>query len=345
MRNLKLTDIRQFQIFETGTPEPGPGEVLVRADAVGICGSDIHNFQDGGIGTAKIPFPFTLGHETAGTVVALGDGVTCLKEGARVTIEPGISCGVCRLCQHGHPNLCPNIRFHGSPPVEGTLREYFAHPAKLCIPIPDSMSMGEGVFIEPLALGVHIANLMKLKPAMSVAILGCGPVGMSALMTARACGAGNIYVADLYEYRLDIARQHGADEAINASGGGAPEQIMELTGGEGVDIAVEATTDANAPNQAAQCVRIGGTVCVAGIVTEQYISLDTHIARRKGLVVKWLRRSKHSVEAAIELVESGRISLDGLISHHLPLAETQKGFELVESYTDGVFKVIIEPQK
>ena len=345
MRSLKLVEKRRFEIVTEDVPVPGPGEVLVRSDAVGICGSDVHNFQDGGIGTATIPFPFTLGHETAGTVVGLGEGVKHLKEGCRVTIEPGINCGVCHWCQHGHPNLCPNIKFHGSPPVEGTFREYFTHPEHLCIPLPDELSLDDGVILEPMAIGVHTAALVGLKPGMSVAVLGCGPVGLLALAVARVCGAGRVFAADMYPYRLDLAERYGADVTINASETDPAEEVLDRTGGLGVDVVIEATTDAAAPAKGLEMMKIGGTLAVIGIVTEKDVHFDTHIARRKGATIKWVRRSKFGVEAAIEMIASGRISLDGLATHHLPLAETRAGFELVENYADNVFKVIIQPQR
>ena len=185
MQVAKLADLRRFRLYNEDMPKPGPGEALVRTDAVGVCRSDIHYFEAGRIGDAAVKFPFTLGHETAGTVVALGDGVVSPAVGTRVAIEPGINCGVCEWCLRGDPNLCSDLRFHGSPPVEGTLRQYFAHPARLCIPLDSDLSIEDGVLLEPLAIGVHAVRLAKIEPGMTVAVLGCGPVGLSILAVAH----------------------------------------------------------------------------------------------------------------------------------------------------------------
>ena len=196
-----------------------------------------------------------------------------------------------------------------------------------------------------MAIGVHTVGLVGLKPGMSVAVLGCGPVGLLALAVARASGAGKIYAADLFDYRLELARNYGADIVLNAKETDVPAEVLRRTGGLGVDVVIEATTDANAPNEGLKMMKIGGTLAVIGIVTEMNVTFDTHIARRKGATIKWVRRSKFGVEAAMEFVESGRISLEGLATHHFALAETHGGFELVEKYDHNVFKVIVEPQR
>ncbi len=345
MRDLKLVKPGVFEIFDSEVPQPGPGEVLVRSEAVGVCGSDIHAYQDGGIGDSKIPFPFTLGHETTGTVMGLGEGASAPKVGTKVTIEPGLNCGVCEWCQKGHPNICPNIRFHGSPPVEGTYREYFTHPAHLCIPLPRGMSVEDGVMLEPLAIGVHAIRLMKMEPGASVGVLGCGPVGLLCLAVARACGAGKIYAADLHDYRLEIAKKYGADVTINAADDNPADAVNETTNGRGVDLVIEATTDPTAPDTGLHMMAIGGSLAVIGIVSEKAVSFDTHVARRKAATVKWVRRSKFGVHEAIEFAASGRIPVDGLVTHVFPLAETHSAFEMVEAYSHKVFKAVVEPTR
>jgi len=341
----KLVALRRLELFEEDMPRPGPGEVLLRVDAVGICRSDVHNFAAGHIGGVRVPFPFVLGHETAGIVVAHGDGVNEPPTGARVAVEPGINCGRCEWCLRGDPNLCADLRFHGSPPVEGTLRQYIVHPARLCIPLDAALGIDDGVMLEPLAIGVHAVRLAHLAPGMSVAVIGTGPVGLMMLAVAAASGATRIIAADLLPHRLALATRYGATETIEAGRQDAAAEVARLTDGRGVDVAFEATTSPAAPGQAAHVVAPGGTVVVAGITEAQEVAIDAHVARRKGLTFRWVRRSKLAVEPAMALAASGRVPLGGLVTHRFRLGSAQEAFELVEAYGDGVFKAVVEPNR
>lgn len=346
MRTAKLIAPRTFRVDTVAEPEPAAGEVLVRTDAVGICRSDIHYYQDGRIGDSAITYPFTLGHETAGTVVAHGPGVTAPAIGARVAIEPGIHCGVCEWCERGDPNLCAHMRFHGSPPVEGATRELFAHPAHLCIPLADGLSADDGVIIEPLAIGVHVNRLVKTRPGDLVAVFGCGPVGLLSLAVAHASGAERIIAIEPLAHRAALAKRFGAWETIVPDGStDVVVAIMELTRGRGVDVVIEATSDPAVPVQAAHVAAFGARIALAGITDDMDMTMPTHVARRKGLTVRFVRRSKLAVRAAMGLVTSGKVSIGGLVTHHFPLAEVQRGFELVESYGENVFKAVVLPQK
>jgi L-iditol 2-dehydrogenase len=344
MHTSKLVAPRTFEIHQTDTPSPQHGEVLVRSDAVGICRSDIHYFEAGRIGDSVVEFPFTLGHETAGTVVECGPGVETLSEGTRVAIEPAIHCGVCEWCERGDPNLCVNIRFHGSPPVEGTMRQYFAHPAHLCVPLPESMTMDDGVMLEPLAIGVHVNRLTKTSPGKTVVVLGCGPVGLMTLAVARQSGAGCIIAVDPIDHRLALAKRYGADHTISGESH-LVERVVALTSGYGADVVIEATSDPDAPGLAIDIASPGGVVAPIGITDETSIPLPSHTARRKGLTIRWIRRSKLALHAAMDLAVSGRIPLDGLVTHHFPLMDVQNGFECAEAYEDRVFKAVIQPNE
>jgi len=345
MRAARLTALGTFDVAEIDEPTLEWGEVLVRSDAVGICRSDLHYFQHGRIGASVVEFPFTLGHETAGTVVAHGPGVSSPAVGTRVAIEPGISCGACDWCLRGDPNLCPDIRFHGSPPVAGALRQHFAHPAELCIPLDDSLSLDDGVMLEPLAIGVHVNRLATPDPSGTVVVLGCGPVGLMALAVARVSGAHRIIAADLHGYRLELAERYGADVCIDASPGDVVSEVERATKGRGAGIVIEATSSPDVPGQAAEMAAPGGTVALIGITDDEGVILPSHEARRKGLTLRWIRRSRNAVHAAMSLATSGRVLLDGLVTHHFALGDIQRGFELVEAYRDDVFKAVVSPNE
>lgn len=259
----------------------------------------------------------------------------------RVAVEPGIPCGKCEYCKSGRYNICPDILFLGTPPVSGAYREYLAYPAELLFPIPGSMSFAEGALIETLSVGMYAVELSELKKTDSVAVLGCGPVGLTTLKSVVAAGVQNIFITDLIEERLNFARKYKNVVAINASQKNPVEVIKELTKNRGVDIVFEATGAADTFRQSIEIVRIGGKVIWIGIPKEDYISIEGHIARRKEVVIKLVRRFKNQYKKAIQAVKSGKIVVKDMITHNFKLDDINKSFELVEKYADGVMKAII----
>lgn len=198
-------------IKEIPVPEPGKGQVLVKLEYVGICGSDIHYFHTGACGSYKVDLSedFMLGHECAGTVVEVGEGVKELKAGDRVALEPGITCGTCEACKSGHYNLCPDVVFLATPPVQGCNEEYIAFPENMCFKLPDNVSTLEGCLIEPLSVGFHAANQGGVEVGDTVVILGSGCIGLVTLLSCKAHGAGKVIVADLVDARLEKAKELG----------------------------------------------------------------------------------------------------------------------------------------
>ena len=243
--------------------------------------------------------------------------------------------------------MCIRDSFHGSPPVEGTTCGFFTHPAHLCIPLADGLSIDDGIMLEPLAIGVHTNRLLKTRPGDIVAVFGCGPVGLMNLAVAYASGVERIVAIDPLEHRLSLARRYGAWEAIMPRGDSTDvvAEVMRLTGGRGVDVAIEATSDPAVPAQAVNIAALGARVGLIGITDETDVMLPSHVARRKGITVRFVRRSKLAVYAAMGLVTSGKITLDGLVTHRFPLVDVQRGFELVESYSDNVFKAVVLPNE
>ena len=230
-----MTDIEKLEVGEAPMPKIGADDVLIKVRSVGICGSDLHYYREGAIGDFKVEFPFILGHEAAGIVEEVGENVTSLKKGDRVCMEPGVPCMKCEECLSGHYNLCRDVRFWATPPYDGVLSEYVAHPAAFTFKIPDNMSFTEGALVEPLAIGLHACNMGGVKLGQTVAILGAGCIGLVTLLAAKAYGATQIIVGDVLEKRLNKARELGA-VAINTAEEDFAAKVMELTGGRGADV-------------------------------------------------------------------------------------------------------------
>lgn len=346
MKAIRLYGPGDFRLDDVPVPEPGPGQVLLQVLAVGVCGSGVHYFLDGGIGEDKVTEPFVIGHEFSARVAALGPGVSGPPVGTRVAVEPAISCGTCESCQEGHPNLCEKILFCSTPPTEGALREFITHPSDLVFPLPDSINDEEGAVLEPLGIALHAVRLAKLRPGDTIAILGSGPIGLLTLQVALVSGARAAYVTDLVSERLAMARQFGATATFraNASGyaGDPVAWIMEQTGGRGVDVAFETAWADETPAQAAEVTRRGGKVIMAGIPRENVALFPAHHCRRKGLTIKYVRRMKHTYPRAIAMVQDGLLDVQSLVTHRFPLARAAEAYQLVASYKDGVVKAIIE---
>jgi L-iditol 2-dehydrogenase len=331
-------DIRAEELPEP--PAPGPGEVRLAITAVGICGSDLHYYREGGLGGLVPEEPLVLGHEFAARIEDVGPGVT-LPVGTRVAVEPGRSCGRCEMCVEGRPNLCPSILFCGSPPVDGALRERMIYPESLLFPLPDGVSDAEGAALEPLGIGLHALSLARLAPGGTAAVLGGGPIGLMLAMLCRVAGAAEVIVTEPVPHRREAALRVGATAGLDPSAEPAGAAIRRLTRGRGVDVAFEAAGAADTPTAAAEAVRPGGHLVLVGIPADDRLVLSHAVARRKGLTVRFARRMKHTYPRAIALVTSGAVDLRPLLSHHFSLTETARAFQIADTYADGALKVTI----
>ncbi|OPX21739.1 MAG: hypothetical protein B1H02_07195 [Candidatus Latescibacteria bacterium 4484_107] len=340
MKAVKLYKAGDVRIEEMPRPEPKSGEVLVRLKAVGVCGSDIHYFKDGRIGDTPIQSPLVLGHEPAGVIEGVGEGVTQFGIGDRVAVDPALSCGVCEWCIQGNPNLCPNVRFFGSPPVDGAFREFLTHPAHAVFKLPRGLSFADGAMLEPFGVAIHAVDLGKIRTAYTAAILGVGSIGLCVLQLVRLSGAAKIFVTDLIDDRLDLARRLGADVALRADDDPV-ERIQKLTGGRGVDVVFEAAGALDTPQQAMEILKPGGTLVLIGICPEDRIPLKASAARRKGVTIRLARRMKHVYPRAIRLAERNMVDLKCLVTHRYPLERIAEAFDVVGGYRDGVIKAII----
>jgi L-iditol 2-dehydrogenase len=343
MRASRLHGIRDLRLDMLAKPEPGPGQVLLQVASVGVCGSDVHYYLHGRIGTQIVTDPIIMGHEFSAWVAELGTGAEDLAVGQLVSVEPGVSCGRCELCLHGHPNLCPSVRFCGTPPIDGVFAEYTVMPAANCYPLPEGFSPVEGAMLEPLGIAIHSVDLAHLRPGQTAAVLGAGPIGLLIAAVARAAGASQIYMSEPLAYRRQFALDYVADAVLNPDDTDTPAGIMELTGGRGVDVAFEAAGAHETPQEAAAATRIGGKVIAAGIPAEEdAMILNASTIRRKGLTIKIVRRMKHTYPRAIRLVQTGMVDVKPLATHVLPLDRIDEAFEMVAGYQDGVLRAIIQ---
>ncbi len=207
-----LYGVRDLRMERRPIPVAGPGQVLVRIGRIGVCGSDVHYYTNGRIGDYVVREPMILGHESAGVVAAVGEGVTDFAVGQRVTLEPGYTCGKCFFCKSGHYNLCPDVVFMATPPIDGAFCEYVAWPADYCFHLPDEMSLDEGALMEPLSVGLWAAERGNVRPGDAVAVFGSGPIGLVTIQAARAAGATTIIAVDVEDFRLQHALRLGATQ-------------------------------------------------------------------------------------------------------------------------------------
>lgn len=340
MKAVKLFGPGDMRLVDIDRPTPGPGEVLVQVKATGVCASDVHYYREGRIGDAVVTEPIIMGHEFAGVVAELGPGVTGLNVGDPVAVEPAIPCGDCELCRAGEINICLGIKFCGTPPYDGSLRECIAWPAENCVPVPDSWTMGEVAMLEPLAVGVYGVEMAEPVQGKSIAILGSGAIGLSILQAAKASGCGTVTVTDLIPERLEIARKLGADAVFDARD---PDVVKKVVGDSmGMDIVFEAAGENDAVRQGTEIVRPGGLLVVGGIPQEDEMCVTASVIRRKGLTIKMIRRSRNTLHRSIELVKQGKVDLAPFVSHTFPVERVVDAFELAMAHKDGVLRAVVE---
>jgi len=341
MRAAVLYGPRDLRIEDVPVPSLGERDVLVDVKAVGICGSDVHYYRTGRIGQFVVREPMILGHETAGIVSAVGSQVKKVRVGDRVAIEPGIPCRECEWCKTGAYNLCPDVRFHATPPVDGSLCDHVAVPEDFVTPVPDSVSYEVAALFEPLSVAIHACRRGNVQPGKSVLIAGAGPIGLITLMTAHAFGAATVFVTDTRPHRLQRAAELGATAAFNPLETNVDEAVLEKTAGRGVDVAIEC---AGAEGALVSCLKStcrGGTVVIVGLGEQDLYSLPMGHVASKELTIKGIFRYVYTYPAARELLTAGRVDLERVITHRFPFKDVERGIQYAENGTDGAIKVII----
>jgi len=321
----RLTGVGEVHLVDEPDPTPGPGESLVRVGAVGLCGSDLHWFSQGGIGDALLSRPLVLGHEFGGTV----EGGSL--EGQRVAVDPAVPCNVCERCREGNNNLCPEVRFAGHGATDGGLREYLAWPTDLLHRVPDTFSDGAVALLEPLGVALHSFDLGHVRYGSAVAVVGCGPIGLMVIQVARSAGAASIVAVEPLAHRRAAAARCGADPVL------APAEAK--ASGLQVDVSFEVAGSDEAIETSMVLVRPGGRIVLAGIPDDDRTSFPAALARRKGLTIAVARRMKDAYPRAISAVERGVIELDWLITPRFTLADIEEAFR-VAANRDGLKTVV-----
>ncbi len=343
MKAMKLTGIREMKMMDVPTPSiANDNDVLIRMKTLGVCGSDIHYYVYGKIGSQVVQYPFTVGHEGSGMVEAIGKGVTIVKPGDRIAIEPAMPCWECDQCRAGRPHTCRKLRFLGCPgQAEGSLSDFIVMPETSCFKIPDSMSYDEAAISEPLAIGVYAVKQSISMEGARVGILGFGPIGMSVLLPAMAMGTKEIYVTDKIEKRLQIAEKCGARQTANPD----HENVVEKITGEVpelLDVVFECCGQQDAIDNAVDLLKPGGKLMIIGIPEFDRWSFPVDKSRHKELNIQNVRRQNEAVQPALDMMAQGNISVDAMATHRFSFEDTKAAFDLVAGYNDGVMKAMID---
>lgn len=343
MKTAVMTGLQKVEIQEREIPSPKKDEVLVKVEYVGICGSDLHYYESGQIGDFVVEPPFVLGHEAGGTVVEVGADVTDLKVGDRVAMEPGKTCGTCEFCKQGKYNLCKDVIFFATPPVDGVFQEYVAHEAGLCFKLPENVSTMEGALIEPLAVGIHAANQGGAHLGQTAVVTGAGCIGLVSLLSLRAMGVSKIIVVDVMERRLQKALELGADAVINGKEEDTVSRIMEITEGRGFDLGIETAGSQITASQLIKGAKKGATIVFVGYSASGEMTLPIGTALDKELTFKTVFRYRNIYPMAIEAVAMGRIPIKEIVTHYFELNDIQNALDsCVQNKADivkGVIKV------
>jgi len=341
MRAAFLTAKGRIEMRTMDIPSFADDEVLIRVRAEGVCGSDVQLFSKGAIGDFQVQFPYLLGHEAAGEVVATGKDVQSLHEGDRVTMEPGVPCGRCDQCRAGRYNLCNEMSFWAAPPVPGVLCEYVAHKAGFCFKVPQSVSWEVASLAEPLSVGVYAAKRAQVSPGKTVAILGMGPIGQLALRAALRFGADTVLASDVVDNRLELAKQMGAAEAVNRAQGDIMESCRRLTANRGFDVIIETSGAPQSLTDATDMARKGGTIVLIGSMEKLPANFPIiHVIHRE-LTVLGSYRYRNMYPTSVGILERDN-KVGGLISHRFDFDHTQDAFEMARDHKDECMKVVID---
>ena len=327
-----MPEIGRISIEDVDEPTPGPRQAVVQIEAVGVCGSDTAYFTVGYIGDYVVDGPIILGHEVAGKVVSIGSDVTQVKVGDRVAIEPGEPCRDCRDCMAGRYHLCPRLKFLATPPYDGALAQRVAFDERQLFPVPDSMSYEEAALCEPLSVGIWACHRAGLEPGDEVLVTGAGPVGILAAQVARAFGAASVTVADISDFRLDMAHKLGF----------AVEKVGEGTRND-FDVLLECSGAPTALADGLWRLRTNGRAAMVGL-PKQAVELELSKLNVNELTISLVNRYAHTWPMAISLVSSGRVDVSSIVTHRFALGETAEALVLAKHVPDSM-KAIIAPQR
>ena len=344
MKALLLSEYSKLEVTDLPQPEAGPGEVLVQVAACGICGSDVHGY-DGSSGR-RIP-PLVMGHEAAGVIAAVGEGVSRFAVGDRVTFDSTVYCGECDFCKTGDINLCDNRQVVGVSTPEfrraGAFAEFVTVPERIVYKLPEEMSFADAAMLEAVAVAVHAVAVTDLKGGETALVIGAGMIGLLTLQAAKAAGCSRVLVADVDRTRLKLATEAGADEVILASGADLVRDVHQLTNGRGVDVVLEAVGRDETVSAAVDAVRKGGTVTLIGNITPT-VTLPLQKVVSRQIRMQGSCASSGEYPEAIELVSSGKIRVTPLITAVASLNEGASWFERLHAREPNLMKIVIDPR-
>lgn len=318
-------------------PRMKPGEVLIRVKAVGVCGSDVHYYEHGRIGSYIVRQPLILGHESAGVIVDVSEAVNRDRIGERVAIEPGIPDGVCEQCRAGRYNLCPNVHFSGTPPVDGAFTNYVTVPESFAYRLPDNMSDDEGALIEPLSVGLWACRKARLRGGDHVLITGAGPIGLMAMKVAFALGVAEVTITDVAPQRLETAQRLGATRIINVA-----QQPLSQAGMQS-DVLIECSGNQSALIDGIRSLRPAGIAVAVGMNPGEELNVPMSFIQNREIMLTGTFRYANTYADAIALVASGRIDVQSIITGHYSLAETEKALQATRSDAANI-KSIVRPE-
>jgi L-iditol 2-dehydrogenase len=337
----ELVAQRQFRLTEQSIEDPGPGEVQVRVNAVGLCGSDLHSYSEGAVGDSPCEYPMVLGHEPSGTVIKTGSGVTGWHAGDRAALEPALYCYHCEYCRAGRHNICENIRFLSQPGIPGFFRELVNLPVCNLFAIPPELSLEVATLVEPLAVAMHSMLFARIQAGETAAVFGAGPIGLLTIACLKVAGAGRIWAIDPVAHRRELARHMGADATLDPSQTDDARQILADTANRGVDCAIDCAAKEDTINAAIRASRNGGRVVLTGIHSGVMVPFEVSPMRRKELAIFNVRRSNTETPDALALLTARMEWFAPLVTHTRPLHAIADAFTLTEQYADGVGKMVI----
>ena len=321
---------------ERPMPRPGPKEVLVEIKAVGVCGSDVHYYEHGRIGPYVVREPLILGHEASGVVVGLGSEVTKHYNGERVALEPGVPCGACRECRAGRYNLCPDVRFFATPPIDGAFTNFVTIHEDFAFALPDTLSDDAGALIEPLSVGVWASRKANLQGGEHVLVTGAGPIGLLAMQAALALGATAVTIADINPRRLEVARQTGATRALNVA-----EQPLAQAGVE-ADVLIECTGSPQVVLDGIRTLRPAGRAVMVGMGPGDEVSVPMAFIQNREITLTGTFRYANTYPTAIALAAAGRVNLEAIVSGHYGLGDAEHALQ-ASRHDPGSIKAMVVP--
>ncbi|MHC4396622.1 MAG: alcohol dehydrogenase catalytic domain-containing protein [Planctomycetota bacterium] len=343
MKAVVLTGLRQMEISDIAKPSiEKDTDVLLKMEKVGVCGSDVHYYETGRIGSQVVEYPFIVGHECSATVEAVGRGVTGVKVGDEMVVDPIAACHECAQCKMGRENTCYNLQFLGTPGQgDGCLREYIVMPQECCLPTNGAITLEQGALCEPLSIGVYSVKRTQMSDNAKVAILGSGPIGLSCMVAAKVRQAEAIYMTDKIPERMEVAKNAGADWVGNPEEGDIVKQILEREP-LGVDVVYECAGEQDTLDEAIELLRPGGKLILIGAPRFERVSFVIDKLRRNEIDIINIRRQVGCAQPAIDLVACDKAKVDFMVTHRFDFERTRDAFEMVAEYRDGVVKAIVE---